>query len=157
MACSYIPNHPIAVNVYFVDNDNEVNVTNISGQATLARRVHFPILQVNAKRSETAASVLYRVHEFLTNTGVMLFSIGYAPRSIVYNGAHHDFHGLGNKAIGLIVNDPKSSLMVVDGDMVIANCCCLNWCLISCLAKQPHKPTVKVDPDFELVQVQMKR
>lgn len=155
MACSFIPGHNIAVNVYYVDNESEIGVENLAAGAGASRRTKTqsklrPVLQVKATRGETAASVMYRIHHYMVhNLGMALVSVGYTPHDLLYNGVNHNVHSLGNTAIGNIVNDPRSTLMIVGGDMAIANCCCLNMCIISCLTSTPHKPDVLKDPDYK--------
>ena len=152
MACSWIPHHVIAVNVYFVDHESEATVESAVGNnSSINTKILYPIIQVKARRCETAASVLYRVHHYIAHTSVGCISMGYSPYTLVYNGQAYNIRDLGTTAIGTIVNDPKSSLTVLDGSMVIANCLCLNPCIIGCISSQPSKPAHTEDPNFQMI------
>lgn len=132
MACSQAWGHCVALHVYFVDAREHEVVENLNTTPYATARDIYPIIQVRATREETLASVIHRSSLLTHRPGGCPLGYSYHINDVTYNGYKLDFRALGQLPIGQVLSDPRTSLLILTGTLTIANCCCLNYCLVSC-------------------------
>ncbi len=136
MACGQRWDHVVALNIYFVDHREHEAVENLNSSTNEIIRDLSPVLQVRATRNETFGSVLQRAMMMMYQPS-KCYGTGYSVNKVTYNGFPVDLTSSKHVAIGDVISDPRSSLLVLKGTLTQANCCCLNYCLISCCAGEP--------------------
>ena len=132
MACSQYWGHCVALNIYFVDSQSGEAVENLSTATQQVTRNISPILQVRATREETFGSVIHRATLMMHNPGSCPIGSSYYINTIAYNGLNLDKNASMNLPIGQVLNDPRTNLLILNGTLTSANCCCMNYCIVSC-------------------------
>lgn len=137
MACQQNYGHCVALNVYYVDQREHEAMENLSSAKYPLSRSLYPVMQVRATRDETLGSVLQRCGMMMHQPSNCPVAFSYSPSSITYNGFAIDIQAFANTPIGQVLNDPRTNLLILNGTLTIANCCCLNYCIISCCSSEP--------------------
>jgi hypothetical protein len=143
MACSSFYNHPIVLNIYYVDRPEDEVAENLSTSFSARVSIYNPVIQVRATREETFASVMYRAQMLLHNPNGFPLATGYFPYDFMYNGHTYNIQQCANMPISQVLTDPRTNLIILKGSFTMANCCCLNPCIIGCLGSAPAPPAAK--------------
>ena len=123
---------PINFNValYFVENERQNNVESLleHGGGMFQRWVS--TIQVKCTRSETVASVIYRVTSYIKNAN------GFVAAATRIDKVFYNFKELSYSAateIGSAITDPLCTTIILCGNVTLVNCCCLSSSIINCL------------------------
>jgi hypothetical protein len=143
MACpSTIYGEHLAVTVRLVSSTDEVAVENLVSGLMPFIQTLFPVYQVSATPGETLKSVLYRVYSAIHQPGEWPIGRGFKPNTVQYNGKNIDIYNRGDLAISEVMDDPRSTLLVINGDLTYVGCMCCNSCCVNCWVSEPVRPTI---------------
>eukprot|EP00597_Dinobryon_sp_UTEXLB2267_P001159 CAMPEP_0170072808 /NCGR_PEP_ID=MMETSP0019_2-20121128/10367_1 /TAXON_ID=98059 /ORGANISM="Dinobryon sp., Strain UTEXLB2267" /LENGTH=124 /DNA_ID=CAMNT_0010281991 /DNA_START=10 /DNA_END=385 /DNA_ORIENTATION=- len=120
MACALKKDHLIPINIYFVDRRDQEALENLSTFANPFFQRISPIIQIKATRSETLGSILFRAESYMHHPNDYPIAYGYGMKQLSYNGRLINLSASYSMAIGDILNDPKSNLLIMNGDLVRA-------------------------------------